>query len=141
MHMHMAMRPAAEMSKGQITQQICLVRALRPTIVACSAAYCGIPDLVMACEPIVVAEPAPEPTPGVIYALGGHDGGTRLNTVEQYDPGLNTWTAVAPMSTVRSYHAAAVLDALGHDDLHTRHHVLHQAHQLIVPMDIPRVDS
>ena len=47
---------------------------------------------------------------GSAYTLGGRDAGnTRLLTVEQYDPDLNTWTAVAPMSTARYTHAAAVL--------------------------------
>ena len=32
-----------------------------------------------------------------IYAVGGHG----LNTVEKYDPRNNTWSLVAPMSTVR----------------------------------------
>ena len=83
------------------------------------AAYCGLPDLVMACEPVVVAEPEPEPAPGVIYALGGYDGNA-LNSVERYDPGPHTWTTVSQMSTARSGHAAAVLGghlyALGGND-------------------------
>ena len=59
-------------------------------------------DVVALCR---TAEP-----PEFIYALGGRAAGSNnLNTVEQYDPGTNTWSAVAPMSTVRSYLAAAVL--------------------------------
>lgn len=34
---------------------------------------------------------------GFIYAIGGHDGNTWLNSVERYDPKTNTWTTVAPM--------------------------------------------
>ena len=45
---------------------------------------------------------------GHLYALGGNDG-TNLNSVERYDAGPNAWTAVSPMSTARSSHAAAVL--------------------------------
>jgi len=43
---------------------------------------------------------------GHLYALGGSDG-IYLNTVERYDPDLNTWTAVAAMSTARNGLAAA----------------------------------
>ena len=45
---------------------------------------------------------------GHLYALGGDGaGGTALLTVERYDPDLNTWTAVAAMSTTRYALAAA----------------------------------
>lgn len=34
---------------------------------------------------------------GFIYAIGGWDGLSRLNSVERYNPGNNTWEYVAPM--------------------------------------------
>ena len=35
---------------------------------------------------------------GILYAVGGMgSSGTNLQTVESYDPGLNSWTSVAPM--------------------------------------------
>jgi kelch-like protein 1/4/5 len=46
-----------------------------------------------------------------LYALGGRsDNLIPLDSLQRYDPATNTWESVAPMSTVRSYHAAAVLD-------------------------------
>lgn len=39
---------------------------------------------------------------GKIYAMGGHDGIQRLNSVERYDPMTNQWTMLAPLSTDRS---------------------------------------
>jgi len=42
--------------------------------------------------------------------MGGFDGQNRLSSVERYDPATNAWEAVAPMSTARSYSAAAVFD-------------------------------
>lgn len=32
-----------------------------------------------------------------VYALGGHDGLSIFDSVERYDPNLNTWTKVTPM--------------------------------------------
>ena len=34
---------------------------------------------------------------GYIYAVGGWEGTGRLDSIERYDPPLNTWTYVAPM--------------------------------------------
>ena len=34
---------------------------------------------------------------GFIYAIGGWDGLSRLNSVERYNPCNNTWEYVAPM--------------------------------------------
>jgi N-acetylneuraminic acid mutarotase len=48
--------------------------------------------------------------PQKIYALGGYDGSSRLNTAEAYDPSTNTWTAIAPMGTARSALAATTLN-------------------------------
>ncbi len=45
---------------------------------------------------------------GLIYAIGGSDGDTRL--VECYDPSADAWTPVAPMLTPRRFTAAAAVD-------------------------------
>lgn len=38
----------------------------------------------------------------LLYAVGGYDGGNRLNTVESYHPEKNEWITVANMHTGRS---------------------------------------
>lgn len=45
-----------------------------------------------------------------LYAVGGHDGWSYLNTVERYDPDLRQWSFVSPMSTSRSTLGVAVLN-------------------------------
>lgn len=45
-----------------------------------------------------------------LYALGGNDGSSSLNSVEMYDPQGNKWTMVLSMVTRRSSVGAAVLD-------------------------------
>lgn len=47
---------------------------------------------------------------GLIYAMGGYDGESRLNTVERYDPTSNQWTLITPMLTRRSDAGACTLD-------------------------------
>lgn len=37
-----------------------------------------------------------------MYAVGGHDGWSYLNTVERWDPQARQWNYVASMSTPRS---------------------------------------
>ena len=44
-----------------------------------------------------------------MYAIGGHDGWSYLNTVERWDPQARQWSYVAPMSTARSTVGVAVL--------------------------------
>ncbi len=44
-----------------------------------------------------------------MYAVGGHDGWSYLNTVERWDPQARQWSYVAPMSTPRSTAGVAVL--------------------------------
>ena len=34
---------------------------------------------------------------GMVYAVGGWEGSTRLETAECYDPVTNTWSFIAPM--------------------------------------------
>ena len=46
---------------------------------------------------------------GPMYAVGGHDGWSYLNTVERWDPQARQWSYVAPMSTPRSTVGVAVL--------------------------------
>ena len=41
--------------------------------------------------------------------VGGHDGNDHMSSVEFYDPATNMWSAVAPMSTKRSW--VAVIEA------------------------------
>lgn len=47
---------------------------------------------------------------GFLYAIGGSDGQTPLNTVERFDPRSNKWTIVAPMSTRRKHLGCAVFN-------------------------------
>ncbi|XP_031291755.1 kelch-like protein 5 isoform X3 [Camelus dromedarius] len=46
---------------------------------------------------------------GPMYAVGGHDGWSYLNTVERWDPQARQWNFVATMSTPRSTVGVAVL--------------------------------
>lgn len=45
-----------------------------------------------------------------LYALGGNDGSSSLNSVEKYDPLKNVWSNVNSMATRRSSIGAAVLE-------------------------------
>lgn len=47
---------------------------------------------------------------GKIYVIGGYDGKSTYNSVEEYNPKANTWTTKAPMVTARLLHQAEVLD-------------------------------
>lgn len=47
---------------------------------------------------------------GNIYAIGGHDGHSRLRTVEVYCPKTNQWTLLESMDTRRSDADACVVD-------------------------------
>lgn len=47
---------------------------------------------------------------GFLYALGGNDGSSSLNSVERYEPLLNKWTIVTSMFTRRSSVGASVLE-------------------------------
>lgn len=49
---------------------------------------------------------------GCIYALGGNDGSSSLNSVEKYDPVSNKWTVVSSMATRRSSVGAAILECI-----------------------------
>ena len=47
---------------------------------------------------------------GSLYAVGGVDGSSELNSVEKYDPKTNQWRNVQSMSSKRFYLGVAVLD-------------------------------
>lgn len=47
---------------------------------------------------------------GVIYAVGGYDGSTHLNTVECFDPMRNIWRGIANMCSRRSSAGVAVIN-------------------------------
>ena len=49
---------------------------------------------------------------GIIYAIGGFKDGSRLNTVEAYDPSTNTWTTRTPMPTARNYLTSSVVNGI-----------------------------
>ena len=51
---------------------------------------------------------------GPLYAVGGHDGWSYLNTVERFDPSNRTWSHVASMTNQRSTCGVTVL----HDKLY-----------------------
>ena len=46
---------------------------------------------------------------GPMYAVGGHDGWSYLNTVERWDPQSRMWSYVAPLSTPRCTAGVTVL--------------------------------
>ena len=46
---------------------------------------------------------------GLLFAVGGHNGMTRLNTVEFYNPSKDTWAFASPMSIPRSVVGVASL--------------------------------
>lgn len=46
---------------------------------------------------------------GKLYSVGGYDGESRLSTVECYDPELDLWSVVSPMTTKRSALAVAAV--------------------------------
>jgi hypothetical protein len=47
---------------------------------------------------------------GNVYVVGGHDGATRLASVECYDPIANEWRALPSMSTATSFCAAVACE-------------------------------
>lgn len=47
---------------------------------------------------------------GLLYALGGNDGSSSLNSVEKYDPKTDKWAIVSSMVTRRSSVGASVLE-------------------------------
>ncbi|KAI5726687.1 hypothetical protein M8J76_006799 [Diaphorina citri] len=48
---------------------------------------------------------------GPLYAVGGHDGWSYLNTTERFDPRLRQWSFIAPMLSPRSTAGVAVLNS------------------------------
>jgi N-acetylneuraminic acid mutarotase len=49
---------------------------------------------------------------GKVYVVGGHDGGTILDTLEVYDPATNSWETKSPMPTARLALGFVALDGL-----------------------------
>ncbi|TGZ75611.1 hypothetical protein CRM22_000255 [Opisthorchis felineus] len=49
---------------------------------------------------------------GVVYAVGGHDGWSYLNTVERWNGRAKSWSSVTPMAVQRSTVGVAALDGL-----------------------------
>lgn len=56
---------------------------------------------------------------GYLYAIGGNDGSSSLNTVERYEPANNKWSFVCSMLMRRSSVGAAVLECPSLEDLLT----------------------
>jgi len=57
-----------------------------------------------------------------LYACGGYDGFTSLNTVERYNPDIDKWTMAEPMTKHRSAGGVLAFDGCiyalgGHDGL------------------------
>ena len=44
-----------------------------------------------------------------VYAIGGYNGDTQLNSVERYHPATDTWTVISPLIHRRSALSATVL--------------------------------
>lgn len=72
-------------------------------VVVCRPNVCVNFTVKMCCTGVGVLE-------GPLYAVGGHDGWSYLNTVERWDPHTRQWSYVAPMSTQRSTVGVAVLN-------------------------------
>uniref|UniRef100_G1SZN8 Kelch like family member 17 n=1 Tax=Oryctolagus cuniculus TaxID=9986 RepID=G1SZN8_RABIT len=49
---------------------------------------------------------------GWLYAVGGNDGSSSLNSIEKYNPRANKWVAASCMFTRRSSVGVAVLELL-----------------------------
>lgn len=49
---------------------------------------------------------------GLVYAVGGNDGSSILNSVERYNPVDDSWTFVEPMISARIYHSVTELEQL-----------------------------
>ncbi|KAM4551747.1 kelch-like protein 18 isoform 1-T1 [Odontesthes bonariensis] len=47
---------------------------------------------------------------GLLYAIGGYDGQSRLSTVEVYNPETDSWTQVSSMNSQRSAMGTVVID-------------------------------
>lgn len=67
---------------------------------------------------LTLAYPTPRSThdlvamDGWLYAVGGNDGSSSLNSIEKYNPRTNKWVAASCMFTRRSSVGVAVLELL-----------------------------
>lgn len=49
----------------------------------------------------------------MLYVLGGDDGSANLDSVETYDPNLNTWTLLSGrLNIARCYAGVALVDCI-----------------------------
>ena len=51
---------------------------------------------------------------GLLHAVGGHSGRSRLKSVEVYDPATDQWSSTCPMSVARSVAGVVCLGGLIH---------------------------
>ena len=55
---------------------------------------------------------------GYVYAVGGWEGSSRLDSVERYDPDTNVWTPVASLKMAVTSPAVVPHEGNWHFDLH-----------------------
>ena len=70
----------------------CLEKSLKPFLRYCGSFVVGLTIL-----------------DGHVYAIGGWDGNCRLDSVERYDPGTNSWAFIPPMKMALTSPAVATL--------------------------------
>lgn len=58
-----------------------------------------------------------------LYAVGGYDGQTYLNTMESYDPQTNEWTQVRPLQAEVTSHISIFFHLLPVEEICTYNHV------------------
>jgi N-acetylneuraminic acid mutarotase len=62
--------------------------------------------------PSAIMDNAADTLEGMVYSVGGFDGGGNLNSAARYDPAANSWSWLASMTNVREKPAAAFVDGL-----------------------------
>lgn len=62
--------------------------------------------------PIPIMDNTADAFEGLVYSVGGFDGGANINQAFVYDPNTDTWSEIASMSAVREKPAAAFVDGL-----------------------------
>ena len=63
---------------------------------------------------------------GYVYAVGGWEGSSRLDSVERYDPDTNVWTPVASLKMAVTSPAVVPHEGNWHFDLHYKRHSSNQ---------------
>ena len=61
---------------------------------------------------------------GYVYAVGGWEGSSRLDSVERYDPDTNVWTPVASLKMAVTSPAVVPHEGNWHFDLHYMRHIV-----------------